>query len=240
MIEELPFDVGAFLPPSFSGDPMQLSWKRGLLRVWAVLAIIWVAFFGWREYSAHWWWMDPVVHADGECWDRRAKWSDGKPFDQGDAFSNEAPPGSINQRDRWRDSVREKIRACEDAKPLVERSIGWVGDNFSSVKTFAPFDSAASVWAVTRRPASKIKAAKRRPSRDAALLDLADRFIAADIEVDRLNDAVNAMEEVMLRGPGKKALAAPRGYESAKRKMDKANRLARKLEGKSSTRPQIR
>ena len=86
------------------------------------------------------------------------------------------------------------------------------------------------VHSTPRRTASKIKAAKRRPSRDAGLLDLADRFIAADTEVDRLNDAVNAMEEVMLRGPGKKALPAPRGYEAAKRKMQKANRLARKLE----------
>jgi hypothetical protein len=113
---------------------MQLSWKRGFLRVWAVLAIIWVALFGWREYSAHWWWMDPVVHADGECWDRLAKWSDGKPFDQWDAFSNEAPPGSINQRDRWRKSVREKIRACEDAKPLVQRWTAWANDNYVALE----------------------------------------------------------------------------------------------------------
>jgi hypothetical protein len=89
---------------------------------------------------------------------------------------------------------------------------------------------ASRVHSTPRRTASKIKAAKRRPSIDAGLLDLADSFIAAETEVDRLNDAVNAMEEVFLRGPGKKALPAPRGYEAAKRKMEKANRLARKLE----------
>jgi hypothetical protein len=93
------------------------------------------------------------------------------------------------------------------------------------------------VHSTPRRTASKIPAAKRRPSRDAGLLDLADRFIAAETEVDRLNDAVNAMEEVMLPGPGKKALPAPRGYEAAKRKMEKANRLARKLEEQIITTP---
>jgi hypothetical protein len=95
------------------------------------------------------------------------------------------------------------------------------------------------VHSTPRRTASKIKAAKRRPSRDAGLLDLADRFIAVETEVDRLNDAVNAMEEVMLRGPVRKALPAPRGYEPAKRKMEKANRLARKLEEQIIATPAI-
>jgi hypothetical protein len=99
-----------------------------------VLAIIWVTLVGWREYSVHWWWMSPVVHSGGECWDRLAKWPDGKPFDQWDTFSDEAPPGSFNERDRWRESVREKLRACEEASPLMERLIGWVAENFSSVK----------------------------------------------------------------------------------------------------------
>jgi hypothetical protein len=95
------------------------------------------------------------------------------------------------------------------------------------------------VHSTPRRTASKIKAKKRRPSRDAGLLDLADRFIAVETEVDRLNDAVNAMEEVMLRGPVKKALPAPRGYEPVKRKMEKANRLARKLEEQIIATPAI-
>jgi hypothetical protein len=70
---------------------------------------------------------------------------------------------------------------------------------------------ATRVHSTPRRAASKIQAAKRRPSRDATLLDLAARFIAVETEVNRLNDAVNSMEDVMLRGPGKKALPAPRG-----------------------------
>jgi hypothetical protein len=89
---------------------------------------------------------------------------------------------------------------------------------------------AKRVLSTPRRTAPKIKTVKRLPSIDAGLLDLADRFIAAETEVDRLNDAVNAMEEVTLRAPGKKALPAPHGYEAAKRKMEKANHLARKLE----------
>jgi hypothetical protein len=98
------------------------------------------------------------------------------------------------------------------------------------MKGLIPMTKANRVHSTPRKTASKIKTAKRRPTIDADLLDLADRFIAAETEVDRLNEAVNAMEEVTLRGSGKKALPAPLGYETAKRKIEKANRLARKLE----------
>jgi hypothetical protein len=30
---------------------MQLSWKRGFFRVWALLALTWVSFMGWHEYG---------------------------------------------------------------------------------------------------------------------------------------------------------------------------------------------
>jgi hypothetical protein len=99
---------------------------------------------------------------------------------------------------------------------------------------------ATRVHSTPRRTAPKIKAAKRRPSRDAGLLDLADRFIAVETEVDRLNDAINAMEEVMLRGQVKKALPAPRGYEPAKRKMEKAIGWPEGWKNRSSPRPQFR
>ena len=80
---------------------MRLSWGRGLFRIWTVLAIIWVTFFAWREYSAHWWWSDPVFHVSGECWDpveracwdRLAKWQDGKAFSPWDD-APDTPPGS--------------------------------------------------------------------------------------------------------------------------------------------------
>jgi hypothetical protein len=117
---------------------MQLSWGRGFFRIWAVLAIVWVMFFGWREYSVHSWWTDPVVRIGGECWDRFAKWQDGQRFGEWDAFDdvalNEAPSESINERNRWRELIRQKLRTCEDTKPAVERFGGWVADNLSSLK----------------------------------------------------------------------------------------------------------
>jgi hypothetical protein len=47
------------------------------------------------------------------------------------------------------------------------------------------------------------------------------------------------MEVVMLRGPGKTPLPAPRGYKAVKRKMEKAIQLARKLEELIIDRPSI-
>jgi hypothetical protein len=111
---------------------MQLSWKRGFLRIWTVLAIMWITFFGWREYSIQWWWAAP---SSGECWDRLAKWPDGKPFGPWDDFPD-FPPGLAEtaEADQWRELVRQRLRACEDAKPLVERLSGRVADNFSGLK----------------------------------------------------------------------------------------------------------
>jgi hypothetical protein len=43
-------------------------------------------WFGRREYFVHSWWIDPAFPAGGECWDRLAKWPDGKPFDQWDCL----------------------------------------------------------------------------------------------------------------------------------------------------------
>jgi hypothetical protein len=107
---------------------MQLSWKRGFLRVWAVLAIIWVTFFGWREYSAESGWTD--IHVGGECWDRLAKWPDGTRLDDWDVYFDDAPAGSGNERDHWRELIRQKLKACEYDKPLVQRLTAWLDDNF--------------------------------------------------------------------------------------------------------------
>jgi hypothetical protein len=114
---------------------MQLSWGRGFFRIWTVLAIIWVTVLGWHEYSAHWWWSDPVFHVGGECWDRLAKWQDGKAFGPWDD-APDTPPGSaeITEADRWRELVRQKLTACEGAKPIVERLNGWVADNYTSIR----------------------------------------------------------------------------------------------------------
>jgi hypothetical protein len=112
---------------------MQMSW-RGFFRAWTVLAIIWVTCFGWREYSVARW-IDPALHSGGKCWDRLAKWTDGKAFDDWELLFSDAEPGSVpTANDRWRESIGQKLRACEDARPLVERWSGWVADNFSSVE----------------------------------------------------------------------------------------------------------
>jgi hypothetical protein len=110
---------------------MQLRWKLGFLRLWVMLAIVWVALFGWREYSAQW--ID--LHASGECWDRLAKWPDGKRFDDWDLYFNDGAPGSNNENDRWRDVVREKLKACEHAEPIVRQLTDWASDNDSALKS---------------------------------------------------------------------------------------------------------
>jgi hypothetical protein len=87
----------------FSGDPMQLRWKRGFLRLWAMLALLWVASCGWREYSANGW-TDPGIHVGGE-------W-----------------------RDQWRDSIRQKLKVCEYAEPLVQRWTAWANVNYVALE----------------------------------------------------------------------------------------------------------
>jgi len=81
----------------------------------------------WRHFAkATHSWLEAPIPLTGDCWDRVARWPDGKPLDQWDALANEAPPGSVNERDQWRDTVRERLRACEDAKPLAAQLRDWV------------------------------------------------------------------------------------------------------------------
>ena len=47
---------------------MRISWKRGFLRMWTLLALAWVIFFGWRQYSVETQWTDPGIHVGGECY----------------------------------------------------------------------------------------------------------------------------------------------------------------------------
>jgi hypothetical protein len=113
---------------------MQLRWKRGFLRLWAMLAIFWVALFGWREYSASGW-TDPGIHVGGECWDRFAKWPDGTRLDDWDIYFNDAPAGSNNERDQWRDIIRQKLKVCEYAEPRFQRWTAWVKDNYVGLES---------------------------------------------------------------------------------------------------------
>jgi hypothetical protein len=76
----------------------------------------------------------PVVHSAGECWDRLAKWPDGKAFGEFELIFGDAPPGSDNERDHWRKLIGKKLVECENARPFAQRLVGWVTDNLSSIK----------------------------------------------------------------------------------------------------------
>jgi hypothetical protein len=110
-----------------------------LFRAWAVLAVAWVGVIGWSEYRQWTGGLDNV-HLEGECWDRLAKWPDGKPFDAKDGLwgalldefdtesnveinkkNHEWAADSIPERNRWRGTVRQRLRDCEGAKPLKRR-----------------------------------------------------------------------------------------------------------------------
>jgi hypothetical protein len=126
---------------------MKIEWRRGFLRAWAVLALAWVALVGWNERDQ---WSNGLshVHSNGECWDRLAKWPDGKPFDVYDMFGefdlssnveinkkeNAWAADSIPERNRWRDIVTQKLRDCEAAKPILQRLTLAVSDKWPALK----------------------------------------------------------------------------------------------------------
>jgi hypothetical protein len=103
-----------------------MRWTRGLLRLWVALSVVWVASVGYREYSADPW-ID--IHEGGECWDHLAMWPDGKRFAGYELYFNDAPDGSDNANDRWKNIVRGNLKACQQAEPIVQRWTDWVGDN---------------------------------------------------------------------------------------------------------------
>jgi hypothetical protein len=75
------FADGRELAPFCSMVPaMNIKWRRGFFRGWVVLALAWVALAGWNERD-QWSNGGSYVHSNRECWDRLAKWPDGKPFE---------------------------------------------------------------------------------------------------------------------------------------------------------------
>jgi hypothetical protein len=38
---------------------MRINWRRGFLRAWLVLAVTWIGFIGWIEYTSE---VDPFTH----------------------------------------------------------------------------------------------------------------------------------------------------------------------------------
>jgi hypothetical protein len=49
-------------------------------------------------------------------------------------YFDDAPAGSGNERDHWRELIRQKLKACEYDKPLVQRLTAWLDDNFIALK----------------------------------------------------------------------------------------------------------
>jgi hypothetical protein len=113
---------------------MQLRWKRGFLRSWALLALAWVIFFGWQQYSVETRWTDPGIHVGGECWVRLAKWPDGTRLDDWDIYFDDAPAGSNNERDQWRETIRQKLKVCTRAEPFAQRWTAWANDNYVALE----------------------------------------------------------------------------------------------------------
>jgi hypothetical protein len=127
-----------------------INWRRGFLRGWLVLTILWIGFFGWNKYDGHFedWFVAPIVPADDDCSKQLGKWPSGKAMDLDLWFSElppDAPPDALPlirreertvsdprpdpngtglarafDRDRWRDVIRKKIYDCEAAHEAAE------------------------------------------------------------------------------------------------------------------------
>jgi hypothetical protein len=120
---------------------MKIEWRRGFFRAWMVLALAWVALVGWKERDQ---WSNGLsyVHSNGECWDRLAKWQDGKPFDDVYDLYNDTKDSS-SEKDQWRDAVRLKINDCEAAseaaKPIMQRLTLTVSESWPILKESLSF-----------------------------------------------------------------------------------------------------
>ena len=71
-----------------------INWRRGFLRGWLVLAILWIGFFGWNKYDGHFedWFVAPIVPADDDCSKRLGKWPSGEAMELWDLMGNELSP----------------------------------------------------------------------------------------------------------------------------------------------------
>ena len=86
-----------------------------------------------------------------DCWEPLAKWPDGKSFDEWDRYgaveldipsnveinkkNGEWAADSIAERNRWRESIWQKVKDCEAAKPLVQRIALGVTENWSYLRS---------------------------------------------------------------------------------------------------------
>jgi hypothetical protein len=105
---------------------MQINWAKGFFRAWAVLASLWILSSGWLAYT--------TPHLSGypndDCWEQLAKWPDGKPFDVWDRYGFR----EVNaERKQWQETVFQKVEDCESAKPLMQRVMLRVTENWSDL-----------------------------------------------------------------------------------------------------------
>jgi hypothetical protein len=133
------------------GFEATMNISRGILRVWIVVSVGWIGFTGYYQYFSKPWnldWGDSHLRTEGECWDKIAKWPDGRPFQWFDLDleadipqNNESlrkqsawSAGDIAKRNRWAETVRERLAECEASEPLLPQGlIAKVGRVFSSL-----------------------------------------------------------------------------------------------------------
>ena len=113
---------------------MRIELKRGLLRVWVVIAVAWIGLMGWSEYKSGWGPFPREFHIEGECWDRVAKWPDGKavtnPFEIFDERTED--------KARWGKEIVQKLKDCEAAAPTMRRLSLKVSDVWFDLKNSLP------------------------------------------------------------------------------------------------------
>ena len=129
----------------FTANPMRLNWIKALFWCWAVLAILWVLASGWHAYTTMY--LNLPFQPQSDCWGPIAKWPDGKPFDEWDRYgaveldvpsnveinkkNGEWAADAIVERNRWRETIWQKVKDCEAAKPFVQRAALGVTENWS-------------------------------------------------------------------------------------------------------------
>jgi hypothetical protein len=122
----------------FTANSVRLNWIKTFFWCWAMLAILWVLASGWHAYN---------FQPQSDCWSPIAKWPDGKPFEKWDRYgaveldvpsnveinkkNGEWAADAIAERNRWRETIWQKVRDCEAAKPFVRRVALGVSENWS-------------------------------------------------------------------------------------------------------------
>jgi hypothetical protein len=129
----------------FAPNPIRLNWAKGFFCAWAALTVLWILASGWHAYTTTY--LRLPFQPQVDCWEPLAKWPDGKSFDEWDRYgaveldipsnveinkkNGEWAADSIAERNRWRESIWQKVKDCQAAKPLVQRIALGVTENWS-------------------------------------------------------------------------------------------------------------